>query len=206
MRKHYKQSESILEEAIELVGVGDRRGARRLLEPFVESRGPGYAQAVIPLALLMERAGEMESAARLYRIGMDSGDSIEGPQAAINLGCLLRDDLGDLGGAREAFEQAARSGHRDITPAAINNLAAVARLQGNANETELQYRQVVASEHPDYAPVAMLNLAGVLEHDGDIEGAREWYKAALATGHQFVASDARSGLVRLDSPYAEEVR
>lgn len=206
MRNHNKQSESILEEAKELVAVGDRGRARELLQPFVESQVPGYADAVIPLALLMERAGDLESAARMYRMGMDSGDSIEGPQAAINLGCLLRDDLGDLGGAREAFEQAARSGHRDFTPAAINNLAAIAQLQENTNEAEHGYRQVVASAHPDYAPIAMLNLAAVLDRVGDIEGAREWNKAALATGYQFVVADARSTLIRLGWTDAQEER
>jgi len=206
MQKHDKKSEAILEEAKQLVAVGDRGRARQLLQPFVESQVPGYADAVIPLALLMERAGDLEGAARIYRMGMDSGDSIEGPQAAINLGCLLRDDLSDFGGAREAFEQAARSGHRDFTPAAINNLAAIAQRQENTNEAERRYREVVASAHPDYAPVAMLNLAGVLESVGDIEGAREWNKAALATGHQFVVADARSALIRLGWTDAQEER
>lgn len=189
----------MIQAAQELVSHGDCDAARQLLEPVVVSRASGYAEAIIPLALLYERAGDLEDAARLYRLGVESGHPRVGPQAAINLGCLLRDDVGDLPAARAAFEQAAVSVSPDLMAAAELNLAAVSRMQGYQDQAEEGYRRVAASQQPDFAPVAMLKLAELLEDASRIGDARRWYRFALGTGHPAVSSDARSALSRLDS-------
>jgi Tfp pilus assembly protein PilF len=145
-------------------------------------------------------------AVRTYQIGIDSGDPDVSLQAAINLGCLLRDDFHDLPGARAAFELVAASRHPGYAPHAWNNLAYIAQLEGNCGEAERRYREAVASLHPDAGPWAMVNLARLLEDVGDVDEARRWYQSAVAIENDPVMFDAREGLLRVGGTTLESVK
>lgn len=151
-----EKTRAIIEKADDLVSIGRYADARMILERLVRSRASGYAQGVIPLALLLERAGEIEGAADSYRIGVASKDPIEAPQAAINLGCLLRDDAHDLEGACLAFERALAFNTSETSLAAENNLAFIEQMEGKTAAAEDRYLRVIGSHKCDMNPIVHL--------------------------------------------------
>lgn len=63
-----------------------------------------------------------------FRLAVATAHPEFAPRAAVNLGFVLFNSLGDDAGAREAFESAARSGHPEQSRLAEGNLAAMAAL------------------------------------------------------------------------------
>ncbi len=131
-----------------------------------------------------------------------------------NLGSVLQ-ALGDLAGARAAFERALRIDERAYGPdhpdvaTDVNNLGGVLQALGDLAGARAAYERALriderayGPDHPDVA-IDVNNLGGVLQALGDLAGARAAFERALrideqafGPDHPHVASDVNNlGLV-----------
>ncbi|MEU8758805.1 tetratricopeptide repeat protein [Streptomyces sp. NPDC048659] len=108
---------------------------------------------------------------------------------------------GWVNGAREAFRRAARTGHPDIGPMALANLAVLEAQDGRAAAAREAFERAIATGHPDHAPQSLFNYAVFEQRSGDPAHARELYRRALDSGHP---EHARKALLNLGGLAADE--
>jgi tetratricopeptide (TPR) repeat protein len=92
-------------------------------------------------------------------------------------------DLGQLDGARAAYERAIASGHPDVAPTAAANLGVLLARQGDVAGARAAYQQAIDSGHSDAGPIATCNLGQLLEAAGELESARVAFEQAMDSGH-----------------------
>jgi tetratricopeptide (TPR) repeat protein len=104
-----------------------------------------------------------------------------GPRNAISLGERLH-GVGDVDGARRAFQRAIDSGDVHGSPAGLWWMATLVRGVGDtAGATEF-FQRAVESGHPTWSARAAIDLAALREQQGDITGAGVLYEWAVDSG------------------------
>ena len=88
------------------------------------------ANAWFNLGALHQHHGDNGAAVRAYRTAMALQHPEFSPKAAVNLGFVLFNGLGDVAGARAAFEAAVASGHPVQAPLAARSLVAMLQVVG----------------------------------------------------------------------------
>ena len=168
---------------VDLVGQGDREGARNIFEHVAASGSPMAAgRAAFSLGILLKRQGDTGGARQAWQHAADSGDPEVAPLAMWSLGGLL-EDQGDVEGARAAYQRAADSGHPDVAPQAMVSDGNLLRDQGDIEGARAAYQRAIDSAHPLAAAKGNINLGALLREQGDIEGARAAYQRAIDGGH-----------------------
>ncbi|MER8041598.1 tetratricopeptide repeat protein [Streptomyces sp. NPDC094032] len=104
---------------------------------------------------------------------------------------------GRVDAAREAFVRAADSGHPDIGPMALANLAVLEAQAGRTAQARAAFERAVATGHPDHAPQSLFNYAIFQQRNGEPAHARELYRRTVKTGHPEHARKALLNLANL---------
>jgi CHAT domain-containing protein/tetratricopeptide (TPR) repeat protein len=107
------------------------------------------------------------------------------PSALLLIG-KRRAERGDTDGAREAFQEMARSGH----PWGSFNLGVLLAGQGDVAGAEAAYRRAIEGGHREAALSATVNLGLLLAGQGDAVGAQAAYQKVIDSGHQEYAPAA----------------
>ncbi|MFE1377881.1 tetratricopeptide repeat protein [Streptomyces sp. NPDC058740] len=123
-------------------------------------------------------------------------------QEAFDLGARERAE-GNVEAARAAFARAAETGHPDIGPKALANLAVLEAQAGRTAQARAAFERAIATGHPDHAPQSLFNYALFRQRDGEPAHARELYRRAVDSGHP---EHARKALLNLANLSAEEGR
>ncbi|GAA5162047.1 hypothetical protein GCM10023321_47020 [Pseudonocardia eucalypti] len=122
---------------------------------------------------------------------MKTGDA----EAARDLG-RLRQEEGDLEGARRSYEQAIAFRDEYYSSAAAIDLAELLASQGNIDAAHAAYR--IAINSSDYhAPGAAIDLGRMLAEHGDTNGARAAYEEAIAYQDDIMSPRAAIDLAEL---------
>jgi tetratricopeptide (TPR) repeat protein len=111
-----------------------------------------------------------------------TGDPDEAPRALRNIGVLKEDILGDVDGARSAFEAAIAWNHPLHSQGARVNLAQLLEKEGDRAGAALLFREVIDSDHPVESPRARTLLGFLLESEGEDDQALAWFESAMAVG------------------------
>ncbi|MBD0741093.1 tetratricopeptide repeat protein [Streptomyces sp. CBMA152] len=123
-------------------------------------------------------------------------DAQQTAQAAFDLGAQER-TAGNIDAARTAFLRAAATGHPDIGPMALANLAVLEASDGRTEQARTVFAQAIATGHPEHAPKSLFNFAIFEQRNGELAHARELYEQAIADGHPEHARKARFNLANL---------
>ncbi|WP_395105706.1 tol-pal system YbgF family protein [Actinomadura sp. SCN-SB] len=129
----------------------------------------------------LAEAGEHERAAGLFQEVLALGDTPYRAQAALGL-AVVRDDSGDVEGAREADRMAIATGDPEYGPRAAYHLALTHERAGEHDQAAPAWRRVVEFGNPAYLPPALLALARLADDAGDFAAARDHWEEAVATG------------------------
>ncbi len=203
-----------------LYAQGDSDRAEQLFlrsrDAYVLLAGPGdtrLATILYNLAGIYVEKGRYTDAEPLYREAMAIRERTFGPSHPIvaevwnALGFLLLQQK-KLGEAEIWLQKAANvwqtaAGSEAFAAVALNNLAYVRRLQGNAGQAESLYKQAIAAEeanfgddHPEIA-TTLMNLAALHRSRGDSAQATATYRRAL---------DILARTVGAQDPLAIEIR
>ncbi|MEV7279489.1 tetratricopeptide repeat protein [Streptomyces sp. NPDC093111] len=108
---------------------------------------------------------------------------------------------GRVDAARAAFDRAADSGHPDIGPMALANLAVLEAQAGRTAQARAAFERAVATGHRDHAPQSLFNYAIFEQRHGEPAHARALYRRAVDSGHP---EHARKALLNLANLAAEE--
>ncbi|MFB9436361.1 tetratricopeptide repeat protein [Streptomyces showdoensis] len=104
---------------------------------------------------------------------------------------------GRVDAARDAFVRAAGSGHPDIGPMALANLAVLEAQAGRTAQARAAFERAVATGHRDHAPQSLFNYAVFQQRNGEPAHARELYRRAVDSGHPEHARKALLNLANL---------
>jgi len=126
-------------------------------------------------------AGDTARAGELFEEILGLGDIPERAQAALGL-AVVREDAGDLEGARAADLQAIETGDPEYAPRAAYHLALSYERTGERDAALATWRRIVEFGNPAYLPPARLALAQLADADGDFEAAREQWELVIAEG------------------------
>jgi TolA-binding protein len=110
------------------------------------------------------------------------GETEEAPMAARNLGVILK-RIGDLDGARAAFQRASESDNPQAKAGASISLAILLEEQGDLAGARAAYQKAIDSDHPQYSPQAAFGLGRLQERQEDVAGARAAYQKAIDSDH-----------------------
>lgn len=108
---------------------------------------------------------------------------------------------GRVDAARAAFLRAADSGHPDIGPMALANLAVLEAQAGRTAQARAAFERAIATGHRDHAPQSLFNYAILQQRHGEPAHARALYRLAVDSGHP---EHARKALLNLANLTAEE--
>ncbi|MGF1427205.1 tetratricopeptide repeat protein [Kitasatospora sp. LaBMicrA B282] len=149
-------------------------------------------------------SGELVEDAQLPLPQADPADteSARAAEGAFAQGAQERND-GNTDAARTLFQRAADSGHPDVGPKALANLAVLEAAAGRTEQARTVFERAIATGHPDHAPQSLFNYAVFRQREGDPAHARELYQQAIATGH---LEHARKALFNLGNLAAAEGR
>jgi tetratricopeptide (TPR) repeat protein len=125
------------------------------------------------------------------------------PVAALSLGKRLTEE-GDIEGAREAYRQAANSGHPEYAPVAARNLGQLNQQVGRYRQAYEAYQVAIESGHHDVAPWAMVDLGNLISDSLYPENARQYYQMAVDSGHPEAARQAARHLAGRKGPLPAE--
>ncbi|WP_344452220.1 protein kinase domain-containing protein, partial [Actinocorallia aurantiaca] len=111
-----------------------------------------------------------------------------------------RAGAGDIEAARSWFIKAIESGHSEVAPSAMRDLAILERDQGHdVDAARSWFIKAIESEHPDQAPMAMRNLAFLERNQGnDVDAARSWFIKTIDSEHPHEAPWAMRDLALLE--------
>jgi tetratricopeptide (TPR) repeat protein len=127
------------------------------------------------------------------------------PETALGLAAKL-EEQGDIDGAREAYRQAANSGHPEHGPVAARNFGRLNERLHRQRQAYEAYQIAIDSGHPDVAPRAMVDLGNLISTTLYPENARPFYQMAVDSGHPEAAPEAARRLARLPGPPGGTVR
>ncbi len=150
-------------------------------------------EEAMQVAYRAHETGARDIAVHLWRQVAGHGGPQQVAGAAINIGIVLS-ELGDLTGAREAFQQAIDTGHPDRALVAAYGLATLLRQHTDLSGAQQAYQTVIDSGHREYAPSAGLDLGDLLFEQGDAKGAEHAYRRVIDTGHSEHAAHAQLNL------------
>lgn len=176
---------------------GDRDGAVNAFERALEQDSNHVKTRLNLSRVLIEQGKAQDALPHVQAVLALDSTSGEGYRL---LG-RVRDELGDRGGAVEAFKHAIVLDGRDVW--SLNNIGSVYIAQGRYDDAlgplalVVELDSTVASFHN--------NLGIALEHTGRVEQAKDAYRAALAidsTYHKAVVNLARVETVKQDSTIA----
>jgi len=152
---------------------GDMAGAERALRETLLLR-PGYGPARISLGAVLRRQGKLEDSVAVLREAAAYGSNEERARGGVALGrSLLK--LGDLPGAREAFEQAI---HR--APALVELRVSAARALVAAEGPELRRQGVSLLEDASLLAPESASIRGALGRAYEKIGKKREAKGAYA--------------------------
>jgi tetratricopeptide (TPR) repeat protein len=123
--------------------------------------------------------GDVERAALLFEEVLALGDVPQRAQAALGL-AVVREDAGEVNGARDADWIAIRTQDPEYAPRAAYHLALSYERTGERDEAATTWRMVVDFGNPAYLPPAWLALAQLADDKGDFDTARGWWEQVLA--------------------------
>ncbi|HEX2312436.1 MAG TPA: tetratricopeptide repeat protein [Thermomonospora sp.] len=129
----------------------------------------------------LAEGGDPEAAARLFEHVLTMGEGPHRARAALGL-AVVRDDLGDVAGAREADWIAIGTEDPEYGPRAAYHLALSHERAGERADAARAWSLVVDFGNPRYLPPALLALAQLADDDGDAEAARGWWERVIETG------------------------
>lgn len=174
----------MLRQAEFLEGQGEAAEAERAFTRIVEAEDPAIrAGAWRGVSRYRIDRGETEAALEALHEVVEAGDPDETPRAFRNIGVLREEELGDLGGARAAYQAAIDRDHPEHSQGARVNLAQILDREGDHARAEQLLREAIASDHRDEGPRAQVLLGTMLGEQGDIAGGQGWFEAAMAGGH-----------------------
>jgi tetratricopeptide (TPR) repeat protein len=138
-------------------------------------------------------AGDHARAAALFEAILELGDVPERGQAALGL-AVVREDAGDLDGARTADRLAIATGDAEYAPRATYHLALSYERTGERDAALRTWQRLVEFGNPAYLSPARLALAHLADEDGDFETAREHWEQVVAGGDERYAPVAAHDL------------
>ena len=139
--------------------------------------------------------GDVERAARLFEEVLALGDVPQRAQAALGL-AVVREDAGEVTGARDADWIAIRTQDPEYAPRAAYHLALSYERTGEREQAAATWRMVVDFGNAAYLPPAWLALARLADEDGDFDAARDWWEQALACDDEEYAPVAAHDLAQ----------
>jgi tetratricopeptide (TPR) repeat protein len=139
------------------------------------------AQARCAEATRRAEEGETLRAAELFQDVLAMGEVPQRARAALGL-AVVREDMGDVRGAREADLIAIGTGDPEYGPRAAYHLALSYERAGERADAAASWRRVVEFGNPAYLPPAQLALAQIAHEDGDIPAAKAWWERVVASG------------------------
>jgi tetratricopeptide (TPR) repeat protein len=179
------------------------QAAAELSEPFPDEIDDFFLRpATSPAA----DSGAMPAEEELSRLPAPLEGALARPETQAGSGdlynqaCLLR-DLGDLGGARDMFQQAldadeaAHGSHHPSVAGDLSGLGTVLRDLGDLEGAKVALERAVAineeAQGPDNAALGtdLSDLGGVLRDLGDLEGARRALERAVAIDKRVLGTD-----------------
>lgn len=175
------------------LGQGDEaRGLEDLAASF--ERSPGDLVVASALAHLLVRQGKPADA---VAVAERANRALDGNPAALNLLGGMRRAVGDLAGARAAFEQALRR-EAGFMPARLN-LARVDVAEARYDAARATYAEMLRKNRRD--AVAMYESGLLEQRAGNLVEARRWLEKALAERPESL--EFGLGLVRLHAAMGE---
>ncbi|GAA1990498.1 hypothetical protein GCM10009799_15530 [Nocardiopsis rhodophaea] len=118
----------------------------------------------------LAESGYLKRAAQVYTRVLEGGSRSHRALAALGL-AVVRHDMGDISGAREAGRIAMDTGHPEYAPRAAYHLALSYEAEGVAEQAERAWRGVLDAGNDRYTPAAHYGLARLAEERGDAAGA-----------------------------------
>jgi tetratricopeptide (TPR) repeat protein len=172
---------AVLRYAEQLETRGERAAAEPAFKRATESGEPDVGAAAWRgvASRLIER-GELNQGLAALEAIIAIGDPNETPRALRNLGTLKEDALGDMEGARLAYEAAIAHDHPLHSPGARVNLAQLLEKQGDVASASLLFREVIDSGHPVESGRARTLLGYLLDDQGDETQALSCFEAEMA--------------------------
>jgi predicted negative regulator of RcsB-dependent stress response len=132
----------------------------------------GYQAAISGVNAVAERA----------MTPIAGSDSAFAAVAANAIG-FVRQQQGNVAGARAVYQAVIDSGHPDQGPKAADRLGDLLREQGDAEGAGRAYQIAIDSGHPEAGPAAACGLGDLLAELPDADGARDAYQRAIDSGH-----------------------
>ncbi|QVQ52969.1 tetratricopeptide repeat protein [Spiractinospora alimapuensis] len=122
----------------------------------------------------LANGGHLKRAARLYEKAARHDGGAGQARALFGL-AVVRFDLGDVEGAREADTRAIETGHREYAPRAAHHLALCREETEDPEGARVAWRTVLELGNERYLAAAHHGLARLAESEGDLaEAARHW--------------------------------
>jgi tetratricopeptide (TPR) repeat protein len=129
-----RDPEALLRAGAAHAAAGNVAAAEEAYASAIDVGHPDHtANAWFNLGALHQHHGDHGAAVRAYRTAMALRHPEFSPKAAVNLGFVLFNALGDVAGARAAFEAAAASDHPVQASLAVRNLVAMYQVDGMAD-------------------------------------------------------------------------
>lgn len=172
---------AVLRYAEQLERRGEHEAANAAFKQAAECPEPDVkAAAWRGIASYLFAHGQVDDGLAALEVIVDTGDPEESPRALRNIGTFKEDALGDLDGARAAYEAAIASDHPLHSQGARVNLAQLLDRQGDRATAAQLFRQVIGSGHPVEVNRARVLLGLMLDDQGDETHAVECFEAAMA--------------------------
>jgi len=124
--------------------------------------------------------GELEAAERIFAEVVGLGDTPLRARAALGL-AVVRHDLGDGPGARDADRIAIAGEDPEYAPRASCHLATCQEADGNLDEARAAWQRVIGFGNPTYLPAAHVALGRLADEAGDSDAADAHWRAAART-------------------------
>jgi tetratricopeptide (TPR) repeat protein len=139
----------------------------------------------------LAEAGEIDRAGELFDGVLRLGDTPYRARAALGL-AVVREDVGDVNGARDADWTAIQTRDREYAPRAACHLALSHERAGDVGKAREAWLIAVDFGNPFYLPPACLALGRLADDDGDHASARYWWERVIEAGdaeHAALAAD-----------------
>ncbi|HZO07002.1 MAG TPA: tetratricopeptide repeat protein, partial [Solirubrobacterales bacterium] len=176
-----REPRAVLRNAEQLEARGYHEGAEVLFRRAAEAGEPDVrAGAWRGIASYLIGRGEIAAGLEALEAVVATGDPDEAPRALRNIGTLREDYLGEVDGARAAYEAAIAFGHPLHSQGARVNLAQLLDKQGDSAAAAVLFREVIESGHPVECGRARTLLAYLLQEQGDGQQALEWFEVEMA--------------------------
>ncbi|RKT82053.1 Tetratricopeptide repeat-containing protein [Saccharopolyspora antimicrobica] len=165
----------------------DLDSSRAVLAELDDVRLHNATELCMDLARQSQANGDAEFTEWALSLLAEAGAPDRQPEALLYLGAL-RNETGDVAGAREAWEEAAREGVPDEVAIARCSIAELLEKDGDLDGAEAQLAEVAADDDTASAADAALRLGVLRDEHEDFDGALEAFDRAASVGNETEAA------------------